>query len=94
MSYREIEIYQGQIDLMPIEHNLQSCTTPGQYELLRINTYWSQTDPPANWAQVYRALLDQDSRSYWEINTYPGRQTPTNEAQVYRALLHQDNMTY
>ena len=35
MSYWEIDTYQLQIDLMPIEHNLQSTTTPGQYELLK-----------------------------------------------------------
>ena len=48
MRYWEIETYQLQIDLMPIEHNLQSPTTTGQYELLK-NQHIPKADrPPAN----------------------------------------------
>ena len=94
MRYWEIETYQGQIDLMPIEHNLQLPTTPGQYELLK-NQHITKADrSPANQAQVYRALVDQDSMSYWEINTYQGRQTPHKLSTGLQSLLPQDNMTY
>ena len=50
----------------------KSPTTPWQYELLR-NWDKPRSDwPPANWAQVYWAVIHQYSMSYWEINTYPG----------------------
>ena len=57
--------------------------------------YPGQMDPIAIWAQVYRALLHQDSFTYRRMQTCwytQGRWTPllpTNQAQVYRALLHQ-----
>ena len=47
-----------------------------------------------NQAQVYRALLDQHSMSYWEINTYPGQTDPHKLSTGLQSLLHQDNMTY
>ena len=59
-------------------------------------TYWEiETYPPANQAQVYRALLHHDNMRFGEIETYP-RQTdpPVNWALVYKALLDQDSMTY
>ena len=43
-----------------------------------------------NPAQFYRALLHQDTMTYWEIKTYP----PANQVEVYRALLHQYSMSY
>ena len=59
------------------------------------STHTQGRQTPANQAQVYRALLDQDNMSYWEIETYPGQiDTTSNSAQVYRALLDQDSMTY
>ena len=59
-----------------------------------ICTYHSADGSP-NWAKVYRPLLHQTSRTYWEIQTYPVQMdTHTNWAQVYRALLHQTSGTY
>ena len=38
-------------------------------------------DPPANWAQVYRTPLHQNSTTYRKIKTYPGQMDlPTNGA--------------
>ena len=50
---------------------LQSPSTPGYYDLVKIETYH-----PANQAQVYRALLHHDNISYWEIETNPGQIDP------------------
>ena len=53
--------------------------------------------PLTNWAQVYRALLHQDSITYRRMQTCwytQGWWPPYNWAQVYRALLHQDSTTY
>ena len=74
-----------------IEHK---PTTPKQYYLWR-NWDISMADRPPNWAQVYRALLHQDSISYWEIVTYRGQtDPPANRGQVYKALLYQSSITY
>ena len=59
------------------------------------STHTQGRQTPANQAQIYRALLDQDNMSYWEIETYPGQiDTTSNSAQVYRALLDQDSISF
>ena len=55
----------------------------------RMHIYPWQTYPP-NQLQVYRALLHQTSRTYWEMR----RTSPASQPQVYRALLHQTSITY
>ena len=49
--------------------------------------------PPANWTQVYRALLHQYSMTWQNADITSDNVSP-NWAQLYRALLHQDSMTY
>ena len=55
----------------------------GQYELMRNQHIPRAERPSMNPAQVCRALLHQDTMTFWEIETYP----PANQAQDYRALL-------
>ena len=51
--------------------------------------------PPANQAQVYRALLHQNSMTYAGSDTYIRQTDPhANWAQVYRALLHQNSTVW
>ena len=44
--------------------------------------------PPANQAQVHRALLHQDSITYWGTNTYLRQMDPPHPTYSYRAWLH------
>ena len=69
--------------------SVQSPTAQNQYNLLS-NMDIPSADGPPNWAQVYRALLHQTSRTYWEMR----RPSPANWPQVNRALLHQTSRTY
>ena len=52
--------------------------------------------PPPSWAQMYRALLHQDSITYCRMQMYPVPIDclPAKWAQLYRALLHQDSITF
>ena len=38
--------------------------------------YYTKEALPANWPQVYRALLHQTSTTYWEIRPYPVQMNP------------------
>ena len=54
--------------------------------------YLVPIDPP-NSAHLYRALLHQDSMTYYRMHCYVVPiDTPTNWAHLYRALQHQDSM--
>ena len=65
-----------------------NCTEPYYTKPVEPIEKWG--GPPTNQTKVYRALLHQTSRTYWEMR----RPSPTNWPQVYRALLHQTSMTY
>ena len=79
-----------------IEHKFTEPTTPKQYYLWRNRDISMADGPLTNWAQLYRALLHQNSMTHGEIETHPGQMdSPTaNQTQVYRALLHQDSISY
>ena len=75
MSYREIEIYQGQMDPLPppIKHKSTELYHTSTAWAIEKSTHNQGRQTPANQAQVYKALLDKNSMSYWEINTSPGQ---------------------
>ena len=70
------------------------CTEPYYTKPVETIEKWGHTQ--CRWTplliepHMYRALLHQTSRNYWEMR----RPSPTNWAQVYRALLHQTSRIY
>ena len=73
--------------------NGPKCTGPYYIKTVEPIEKWGHTQyrwTPTNQGQVYRALLHQTSRTYWEMRM----PFPTNKPQVYPALLHQNSRTY
>ena len=78
-TYREMRPYPVQMNPPLIKPN---CTEPSYTKPVEPIEKWG--GPPTNQTKVYRALLHQTSRIYWEMR----RPFPTIKPQVYRALLH------
>ena len=75
----------------------QACPPPLGYPKCTEPDYSKQVEPIEKWGgptllikvQVYRAILHQTSKVYWEIR----RHSPAYIPQVYRALLNQTKIT-